>query len=218
MIHDPICHVPSSKQHGKTQAKPILGVYLNSFIKLRHDFSLYTWGKTRHTPATTLILAGFFLISERNYLGYLIRHLLWSDKAPGVCGVGNKGVNIMNYVDFSVIYSLCSIAYVFGETIINPPGWEILGSIWSPSSSSTLFWEEGGWEWAGKKSALWLIVVFNHAAKCKLPFFAKPRTHTFLYLSTGYHRMQPKAKVCTTVIYNNVREVAWSQEGRRERT
>lgn len=146
MSYEPISQVPSPKQHGKIDAKPILEVYLDSFIKLRHNFSLYTSGKTRHTPPQHPHSWRFFLISEREYLGYLTEHLLWSELAPGLCGVGNRGINIMNYVHLSVIYLLCSIAYVFGKTVVNPPGWEILGSIWSSSLSSTLFREEGSWE------------------------------------------------------------------------
>lgn len=34
--------------------------------------------------------------------------------------------------------------------------------------------------------SLMLIMVSNHAAKCKLPFFAKP--------GVGYHRIQAKIK------------------------
>ena len=39
-----------------------------------------------------------------------------------MCGVGNKGINITNYVDLSGIYPIQDVVYVFGEIIINPPG------------------------------------------------------------------------------------------------
>ena len=41
---------------------------------------------------------------------------------PEVCGVGNKVVNIMNYVALSVIYQLCDVAYVSCEEVVIPPG------------------------------------------------------------------------------------------------
>lgn len=61
-----------------------------------------------------------------------------------VCGFGNKGVNIMNFVDLSGIYQVSSVAYVFCERIVIPPGVLILDSNWRLPSSLIAFREEGG--------------------------------------------------------------------------
>ena len=63
-----------------------------------------------------------------------------------MCGVGNKGVNIMNYVDLSGIYPIRDIAYVFWAIVVNPPGLLILNSNWRSSISFVAFREVEGWE------------------------------------------------------------------------
>ena len=50
----------------------------------------------------------------------------------------------MNYVDLSGIYQVQSVAYVFRERIVIPPGLLILGSNWRLPSSLIAFREEGG--------------------------------------------------------------------------
>lgn len=45
-----------------------------------------------------------------------------------VCGVGNEGVNITNYVAPSGIYPIRDVAYGFGAVIVIPPGLSILDS------------------------------------------------------------------------------------------
>lgn len=63
-----------------------------------------------------------------------------------MCGVGEKGMNIMNYVSFSGIYQVRGVASVFCEITADPPGLLILGSNWRSSSSFIAFGEVGGWE------------------------------------------------------------------------
>lgn len=53
--------------------------------------------------------------------------LLFSNSSE-VCGVGSKGVNFMNYVHLSGIYSIRDVACVFGEFIVNPSGLLFFGS------------------------------------------------------------------------------------------
>lgn len=45
-----------------------------------------------------------------------------------MCGVRNKGVNIVKYVYLSGIYQIWDVAYVFWETIVNSPRILILGN------------------------------------------------------------------------------------------
>lgn len=44
------------------------------------------------------------------------------------CGVEDEGVNIMNYVAPSGIYSIQDVAYGLGVVIVIPPGLSILDS------------------------------------------------------------------------------------------
>ncbi len=62
-----------------------------------------------------------------------------------MCGVGNKGVNIMNYVALSGIYQIWDVAKVFCEITVNPPGLLTLGSRWMSSFNFREFGEVGGW-------------------------------------------------------------------------
>ena len=63
-----------------------------------------------------------------------------------MCGIGKKGVNIVNYVSFSRIYQIRGVVTVFCDIMVNPPGLLILGSNWRPSSSFIAFGEVGGWK------------------------------------------------------------------------
>lgn len=65
--------------------------------------------------------------------------LLLFSKASEVCGVGNKGVNFMNYVHLSGIYPIRDVACVFGDVIVNPPGLLFFGSSRRPSMSFKAF-------------------------------------------------------------------------------
>ena len=128
-----------------------------SFVKLRLDFSLCTSRKTQLTPSSNRVCQENFLISERSYLEYLLEHLLLFLKSPEVCGFGNKGMNLMNYVALSGIYRIRDEAYVFGEIIVNPPGLSILSSNWSSSWSLVSFTEMGSWEWSGESLRLFFV-------------------------------------------------------------
>ena len=62
-----------------------------------------------------------------------------------MCGVGNKGVNILNYVDLSGIYQIWDVVWVFEDRIVIPPGLSILATVWSSCSTFRAFREVGGW-------------------------------------------------------------------------
>lgn len=83
---------------------------------------MYITKKIEHPPPTKHSFEFFPLISESNYLEALLDSLMWFSKTSKVCGVGNKGANIMNYVDLSGIYQIWDLVYFFCEIIANPPG------------------------------------------------------------------------------------------------
>lgn len=62
-----------------------------------------------------------------------------------MCGVGNNGVKITNYVDLSGIHVIRDVAYVFCEITVNPLGLLILGGNWRSSFGFIAFREVGGW-------------------------------------------------------------------------
>ena len=105
---------------------------------------MYITKNTRHPPHQTHFPRFFSNLGAR-LSSIPTRDPAVISKAPEVCGIGNKGVKIMNYVDLSGIYSIRDAAYVFGEIIINPPRLWILRTNKRPSTSFKAFRQVGSW-------------------------------------------------------------------------
>ena len=88
----------------------------------------------------------------------------------------------MNYVDLSGIYPIQNIAYVFWVMLVNPPSIWILDSNWR-SSMNFIAFREVEVKVSGASSLI-AILVFYHAAKCKLSLFAESQPPT-LSLTTS---------------------------------
>ena len=120
-------------------------------------------------------------------------------------------MNIMNYVDLSGIYPIRDAAYVFGETIINPPGLLFLGSNGRSSSSFIAFTEVGGFGISSRIYSFivvcvdpWYLLMPLTQSGCKLPLLAEPVCQRPLVWehSITHHRIQKMIKVRKT-LYNN---------------
>lgn len=143
-------------------------------------FPMYsTLRKTRDAPLTYRIFQDNFLISERDYLEYLLELFLWFLRTPEVCGVGNKGINMMNYVGLSGTYQIWDVAYVLFDKIGISPSSPILATVWRLSWGFRPVGEVEGWWWAVER--FWFFFV-----DCWIGYS--------LALSVTYHSLQSRPR------------------------
>ena len=147
---------------------------------------MYITQNKTHPPCNRIFQENF-LISERNHLEYLLENLLWFLKSPEMCGAGNKGIKLMNYVALSCIYRIRDEAYVFGEIIVNPLGILILSGKWSSSWSLISFRQVGGlgigwWKFRVLLRWWWFWYSFMPLSRVrrKLPLSVEPVLHGYI--------------------------------------
>lgn len=123
--------------------KPALNSFWG-FIQIGHQTAarflpMYIIQNTIHPPPTQRIFQFLVISSEIGYLKYILMTLLLFSKALEGCGVGNKGINFMNFVHLSGIYPIRDVECVFDEFIVIPPGLLFFGSSRRPFMSFKAF-------------------------------------------------------------------------------